>query len=251
MDNAFYPKNKYRKELANFEFEDSYEDDVLYEPPSSSSNMNFFNPVQSYKNGKSRRHINFDNKRLSISKPVNGRNGFNELNESSSKIPNIHRNHKVQNGNKLNLRNSRMSKEGSKGASTSRNTHLNQSYNQMPSIKQKLAMKNDPEAFLSPRLDESYQKFASPRYGTNEMIFRLQRKVNELKEMLAESQSQCDFLKRTIKYTEINEIKQENQMLYTECKRLKRFVNILTNKDSDEDLNMELDEQVDHELNYN
>jgi len=37
-------------------------------------------------------------------------------------------------------------------------------------------------------------------------------------------------------------------MLYNECKRLKRFINILTNKDSDEDRESEINHQLDEEI---
>lgn len=40
-------------------------------------------------------------------------------------------------------------------------------------------------------------------------------------------------MKRTLKFTEINELKQENEILYAECKRLRKFISILTNKTPD------------------
>ena len=73
-------------------------------------------------------------------------------------------------------------------------------------------------------------KYLAPITNINETVLTTQRKVNELKELLADRESQLDWVKRTLKYTEINELKQENEMLYTECKRLKRYVGILCNK---------------------
>jgi chromosome segregation ATPase len=79
----------------------------------------------------------------------------------------------------------------------------------------------------------SRNMFFTPRKDNTESVLQLQRKINELKEMLSDKDAQCDFLKRTLKFTEINELKQENEILYSECKRLRRFISILTNKTSD------------------
>lgn len=40
-------------------------------------------------------------------------------------------------------------------------------------------------------------------------------------------------LNKTIKYAEVTELKQENDMLFNECNRLRRYVNILVNKSSE------------------
>lgn len=63
--------------------------------------------------------------------------------------------------------------------------------------------------------------YVQPQSDVNEKILMLQRKVNELKECLADRESQLDWIKRTLKYTEVFELKQENEMLFNECKRLK------------------------------
>ena len=79
----------------------------------------------------------------------------------------------------------------------------------------------------------SKSQLISPRSDSKETIFKLQRKITELKELLADRESQLEWIKKTLKYAEVSELKQENDMLYNECKRLRRYVNILVNRSSD------------------
>lgn len=135
-------------------------------------------------------------------------------------------------------------KHMSKGGSTSRNlqSYGNQSYYSIPRLKDSFLL-NTSRPNLNPVPSDSYySNFNSsfdlnetarngglrmPISNVNESVLAMQRKVNDLKELLADRESQLDWVKRTLKYTEINELKQENELLYSECKRLKRYVSIL------------------------
>ena len=52
----------------------------------------------------------------------------------------------------------------------------------------------------------------------------LNRENNELKDALLDSNRQCEFLKRTLKYTQMNELKVENEMLNSELVRLRQIL---------------------------
>jgi len=203
MDSSFYRKGGYRNELANYR-NDNFDEDFLISTPSSPSNLNFYNAGSSFRKRLMQKPLNFDPKKSILSKPASKKNLFNDNIESSNKIPSIHRQCKNQSLSKE-TRINRILKNTNKGGSTARNVGVNQSLQNIPSLKQKLAMKNDLGYLYSSRNNlydignttidlganaESRNFFISPRNGTNETIFRLQRKVNELKELLAESQSQ-------------------------------------------------------------
>ena len=266
MDSSFYPRNKYRNDFAKLHAEDNFDEDFMLSP-SSGSNMNFYNTgtATKFKRRVMPRAINFDSKRGSNVKASHTKNFQNEDYLSTSRAPNIHKNVKNNSMGRANKGDKVSKLNKGKGRSTSRNNAVNQSYN-IPSLKQKLNM-NDSDFSLgtSRNLQEgggthrtiersgksTRRLFMNPRSDANEMIYRLQRQVNELKAMLADSQAECDWVKRTIKFTEISEIKKENQTLYDECKRLKRFVNLLTDRESDEEISSELDNQIDEQLENN
>lgn len=153
---------------------------------------------------------------------------------------------------------SKVLKSMNKGGSTSRNlqTLENQTHYSIPRLKENYLLNTSrpnlrpvPSDLYYGSLNSSFDLnetarnggFLVPMPNVNESVLSMQRKVNDLKELLADRESQLDWVKRTLKYTEINELKQENELLYSECKRLKRYVNILWSKLSEIETTTEID----------
>ena len=227
------------------------EEDIFRSPQSSISNANF----QPSLNAKFRKRVvgkplQFDkNKIAKLNKILVFANRRNDSSDSTYKIPSISKPIKTQ-GLRTN-RSSKNLKNSSKGGNTSRNRHtnVNLSYNGMPKLREnyissnsRLNMQNMPNDMyeysgLNNTIDLpnslSKSQLISPRSDSKETIFKLQRKITELKELLADRESQLEWIKKTLKYAEVSELKQENDMLYNECKRLRRYVNILVNRSSD------------------
>lgn len=255
MDSSFYPKahlngasNKYLGKMYN----DNTlgDEDSFLSPQLSGANMGY-NPSLNtkFKRRIFNKPLQLDHRRASRLKQLHMSANRNDSSAGDYKIPNIHRNLKNMNYLKES-KNGRMSKDSIKGGSTSRNIPVNSSFNGPLRLKDKFLAGNVNPNFLnnSSELSElggltktidlngsntSRNMFFTPRKESTENMFQLQRKVNELKEMLSDKDAQWEFLKRTLKFTEINELKQENEILYAECKRLRKFISILTNKTPD------------------
>ena len=255
MDSSFYPRshlnggsNKYLGKMYN----DNTlgDEESMLSPHSSATNMGY-NPSLNtkFKRRIFNKPLQLDHRRASRLKQLHMSANRNDSSAGDNKIPSIHRN--LKNINYLkNSKAGRMSKESSKGGSTSRNIPINSSFNGPLRLKDKFLAGNVNPNFLNNSNElsglgeltrtidlngsnTSRNMFFTPRKDNTESVLQLQRKINELKEMLSDKDAQCDFLKRTLKFTEINELKQENEILYSECKRLRRFISILTNKTSD------------------
>lgn len=204
MDSSFYSKNKYRNDMSKLQVDDNFDDGFEMSPPSSSSNMNFFNAgTGQFRRRLNQNNLNFDAKRGSKKILSGARNLMPNNFESGTKVPNINRN---KASGLFSSGKGDKPIRGKKGGSTSRNMPVNQSYNQIPSIKQQLNM-NDPDFSLpsyrnmndgmglNHTLDvsaptTSRKMFASPRNDANGIIYNLQRQVNDLKAMLADSQAE-------------------------------------------------------------
>lgn len=52
----------------------------------------------------------------------------------------------------------------------------------------------------------------------------LKREIQKLKDALLDAERQCEWYKRTLKYTELNELKLENQIMNNELKRLRKII---------------------------
>jgi len=151
--------------------------------------------------------------------------GRNESSESNNKIPSIHRNLKNMNYLKQN-KVPKLFKNGQKSVRTSRNSQMaiNQSYNGVPKLKEKFQLsKNDMGELdgLNSTVDLSgsltqRNLFLSPNRESDGNILSLQFKINQLKEQVSDRDSQIIALKRSVKMTNINELKKENETLYEE-----------------------------------
>lgn len=165
-----------------------------------------------------------------------------EDSDSKNEVPSIHKNLK----NSANFRNSKLNKilqEQAKGSNTSRNRnhHINQSFNAVPRLKENFLMsgsgsKINFSGFQKDKIDlgglnssldmsarSSRNKFFSPPAEGRDSMMTLQRRVGELKEVLADRESQVETLKRNIRSNQIDTIKNENNMLYAKCRRLQKI----------------------------
>jgi hypothetical protein len=101
---------------------------------------------------------------------------------------------------------------------------INQSYNGVPKLKEKFQLsKNDMGELdgLNSTVDLSgsltqRNLFLSPNRESDGNILSLQFKINQLKEQVSDRDSQIIALKRSVKMTNINELKKENETLYEE-----------------------------------
>ncbi|CAI2383697.1 unnamed protein product [Moneuplotes crassus] len=170
--------------------------------------------------------------------------------QESSTIPSIHPNL----ANNFNKR--------SKGLSTSRNKNikLNRSLNGMPRLNDSLQARNfklnlDSMNHSNENLElssarESFNSkpgsmtgrklFNFKRDGSDNPI-KLLRQIRELNKVIEDKDTQINFLKKTVKFTEVNELKQENQILYQECRRLRSLCSQFLKKELDD---FELEEEV-------
>lgn len=190
------------------------EDDIFRSPQSSISNVNY-NPSL---NNKFRKRImgkplQFDQQKIAkLNKMALSGNKRNDSSENSNyRIPSISKPIKSQvirtNRSSKNLKNS------NKGSSTSRNrqVNVNQSYNGMPKLRENYLSTNS-RLNLQNMQDEMYEysglnntidlpngisnsHMISPRADSNDLIFKLQRKIASLKEMLAERESEIEWIK--------------------------------------------------------
>lgn len=190
------------------------EDDIFRSPQSSISNVNY-NPSL---NNKFRKRImgkplQFDQQKIAkLNKMALAGNKRNDSSENSNyRIPSISKPIKSQvirtNRSSKNLKNS------NKGSSTSRNrqVNVNQSYNGMPKLRENYLSTNS-RLNLHNMQDEMYEysglnntidlpngisnsHMISPRADSNDLIFKLQRKIASLKEMLAERESEIEWIK--------------------------------------------------------
>lgn len=117
---------------------------------------------------------------------------------------------------------------GNKGSSTSRNRNsgVNQSFNVVPKLKEAFMMggsKNnlglkEELAGLNSSLDMSARtsrnRFFSPGDDLSNSKYTIQRKMGELKDTLADKESELEYLKQTLKHNKSEKLKQENKMLY-------------------------------------
>lgn len=103
-----------------------------------------------------------------------------------------------------------------------KNTHLHTINNSS----EQLDIGNLGNIIDAPGSQTGRKLFNFRRDGSDNPI-KLQRKIKELNELLNDKDTQIDFLKKTIKFTEANELKQENDILYAECRRMRKLVNEL------------------------
>lgn len=239
MDSSFYPRNKYMKDNNRY-LGKMYDDNTIDEDESLPNtrpgvgNMNF-NPALNNKFRKRAfaKPLQLDRRKASQLQKQLMNNQANDSDEDNSyKIPNI---------NKNSVNSSRMSrilnKNLSKGPSSTRNRNMtiNQSLGNMSRLRDSLGggsgninvglFTNDSDEniglhnTIDPRGHGSYshrKPFITPRKESSENMIQLSRKIAELKELITEKDAQIDFLKRTVKYTNINELQQENGILYGE-----------------------------------
>lgn len=190
------------------------EDDIFRSPQSSISNINYHPSL----NNKFRKRImgkplQFDQSKLAkLNKMAFSGNRRNDSSENSNyKIPNIGKplkSHVIRSN-----RSSKNLKNSNKGSSTTRNRQVsvNQSYNGMPKLKENYLSTNS-RLNLHDMQNEMYEynglnntidiqngvsksHLISPRADSNELIFKLQRKIANLKEMLAERESEIEWIK--------------------------------------------------------
>ena len=189
-----------------------------------------------------------------------------EENDNRNEVPNIHKTLK----NAANFKNSKLNKilqDQSKGSSTSRNRNhnINQSFNAVPRLKENFLMgpgagkinfsgfqrENMDLGGLANSLDmsarSSRNKFFSPPAEGRESMMTLQRKVGELKEVLADRESQVETLKRNIRSNQIDTLKNENNMLYAKWRRLQKIIWIMMDKTKDTDLGFETELMIEIE----
>lgn len=210
------------------------EDNEFMSPKPPSSNLNFHPSLSN----KFRKRM-FDKPiQLNLGGMTRGNNmvlasARYEDNDNKNEVPSIHKTLK----NSANFKNSKLNKilqEQAKGNNTSRNRNhnINQSFNAVPRLKENLLMGNagsklNFSGFQKDNLDlgglnssldmsarSSRNKFFSPPAEGRESMMTLQRKFGELKEVLADRESQMETLKRNIRSNQIDTLKNENNMLY-------------------------------------
>ena len=71
----------------------------------------------------------------------------------------------------------------------------------------------------------------------------LNRENQELKDALLESNRQYEFLKRTMKYTQMNELKIENQIMNEELSRLRNYIDLNNVQRKEYEKEQELEEE--------
>lgn len=233
--------------------------------PSKRGSSNQLNPPLN--NKFKRRLINqplkLDKKRIGrFQKQLAQNNKRKESDKGSVKIPSIN-----PNRNSLNVSNSRLSRlmnNNSKGFSTSRNRNLklNKSFNALNKMNgslppgklhlntinnshEKLEVSSRGDSFEPSGSRTGRKLFNFKRDGSDNPI-KLQRQIRELNKVIEDKDTQINFLKKTIKYTESNELSMENKILYAECKRLKELLYKFMKKDIDE---VELDEEIKKTVN--
>lgn len=239
MDNNFYPISDLNQHSSRYVGRVPYDtigiDDInLMSPDSSHGNMNF-NP--SLNNNFKRRMMNkplqLDQRRLSKLHQATLSSTRNDSSDGNYKIPSIHK-HKNSNVIRNAKLAQKLNKNGSgKALSTSRNRnlHINQSFNgKIPKLK--YMPNGNNHNFMSPSNGQDMvginntidirgsqtnrNLFFSPQKDGDGSSISMQMKINELKDIIAEKDVQIDHLKKSIKYTQINELKQENEVLYEE-----------------------------------
>ncbi len=155
-----------------------------------------------------------------------------ESEKNTVKIPSIN-----PNRNSINFSSSRVSrlmKNSGKGLSTSRNRNikLNKSLNGMPRLGDTLqpgnpslnTLNNSNERLdvgsgresIDPSGSRTGRKLFNFKRDGSDNPIRLQRKIKDLNKALEDKDAQINFLKKTIKFTESNEVRIENQVLYQE-----------------------------------
>lgn len=137
---------------------------------------------------------------------------------------------------------SKLMKKNSKNFSRNRKIGINQSLNGLSREKQLFNFKN---SHLDSMRNSSVQSYFKPFENTfsvqrsideNDNERKLQIKIINLEELLSEKDSTIDFLKRKINFTKINELKEENDVLYEEWKRMRQLIRDYMIKGEDEDL---------------
>jgi len=72
--------------------------------------------------------------------------------------------------------------------------------------------------------NDQLQMEQKQRHEDKATLIELLHENQSLKNSLVETQKQCEFFKKTLKYTEVNELKIENKILNEELVRLRKIV---------------------------
>jgi hypothetical protein len=237
MDSSFYPKRRYNQD-SNRYLGKMYDDNTIDEDESSTTaqmrtgNANF-NPAlnNKFKKRAFGKPLQLDRRKASqLQKQLMTNRGNDSEEDISYKVPSINKN-----GGNSSRMSRILNRNPSKGPVTTRNRNLaiNQSLGNISRIRDSLdrgpinlgLFSNDSDDniilhnTIDPRGHGSYshrKPFIAPRKEPTEYMVQMQNKIAEFKDIISKKDAQIDFLKRTVEFTNINEMQQENSVLYSE-----------------------------------
>ncbi|CAI2382407.1 unnamed protein product [Moneuplotes crassus] len=145
----------------------------------------------------------------------------------------------------------RILQSSTKGFSTSRNRNkkLNKSCNGIPRSRDTLHLQhpnlnticNSNDALELDSVKGSCnlsdcqtdQGCSHSKRGGNDNPAKLRKQINKLNQVIQKKDGQINYLKKTSKFPEVNELRQENQTLYEECTRLRTLCTQYMKKEID------------------
>jgi hypothetical protein len=237
MDSSFNPKHRYNQD-SNRHLGKMYDDNTIDEDESLTTaqmrvgNINFNQALNNkFKKRAFGKPLQFDRRKASqLQKQLMNNRGNESEEDISYKIPNINKN--IGNTSRMSRI---LNRNPSKGPVTTRNRNLaiNQSLGNISRIRDSLEKgpinlglftnESDDNIGLHNTIDQrghgsySHRKpYTTSRKEPTEYMVQMQNKIAEFKDIISKKDAQIDFLKRTVEFTNINEMQQENSVLYSE-----------------------------------